>query len=222
MRKAKERFRDDTGGLSWPSKMPGPAWDIPAAACITGSLLRTNPRSVCARCYARKGRYVFGNVRAANERRLAAWADTPDIWRDAMVAELQQTKPPHFRWFSSGDVQSEAMLHSILDIAEACPDTRFWLPTKEWRMVQAVLAERPLPANLAIRLSLPLVYETEREATHAAHIPTLAKLVDLGCTIAATVRRSPYSCPASRQNGHCGDCRSCWDRSKRLTTFPLH
>ena len=40
------------GGLSKPSKMPGPAYNLPASACITGQKLAKVPGSVCAGCYA--------------------------------------------------------------------------------------------------------------------------------------------------------------------------
>ena len=59
-----------TGGLSKPSKMPGPAYNLPAAACITGAKLVKVPGSVCAGCYALKGRYRFKNVQDALQRRL--------------------------------------------------------------------------------------------------------------------------------------------------------
>ena len=61
-----------TGGLSKPSKMPGPAYNLPAAACITGAKLVKIPGSVCAGCYALKGRYMFRNVQYALQRRLQA------------------------------------------------------------------------------------------------------------------------------------------------------
>jgi len=59
-----------TGGLSKPSKMPGPAFNLPAQACITGSKLVKIPGSVCSGCYALKGRYRFPNVKEALTRRL--------------------------------------------------------------------------------------------------------------------------------------------------------
>ena len=37
-----------TGGLSAPSKMPGPAFNLPAAACITGAKLAKIPGTPAA------------------------------------------------------------------------------------------------------------------------------------------------------------------------------
>ena len=49
--------KEITGGLSAPSKMPGYAYNLPAWKCITGVKLQAVPGSVCAGCYAMKGRY---------------------------------------------------------------------------------------------------------------------------------------------------------------------
>ena len=50
------------GGLGKPSKMPGYAYGIPAKHCKVGAKLHKVPGSVCADCYALKGRYMFANV----------------------------------------------------------------------------------------------------------------------------------------------------------------
>ena len=71
----KKEARQITGGLSKPSKMPGPAHNLPAQACLTGAKLVKVPGSVCAGCYALKGRYRFNNVQAALNRRLQALED---------------------------------------------------------------------------------------------------------------------------------------------------
>src|SRR5690242_14227789 len=93
------------GGLSNPSKMPGYGYSIPAKDCITGSKLRKVDGSTCSACYALKGRYVFPNVLAAMERRLAS-LDKPD-WAYVMGELInRKSKQPFFRWHDSGDLQS--------------------------------------------------------------------------------------------------------------------
>ena len=72
-----------TGGLSSPSKMPGYAYNLPAWECITGVKLQAVAGSVCAGCYAMKGRYRFPNVRDALSRRLEAL--THPQWIEAMI-----------------------------------------------------------------------------------------------------------------------------------------
>ena len=98
----KKEARQITGGLSKPSKMPGPAHNLPAWRCITGVKLQKVPGSVCAGCYAMKGRYRFRNVREALERRQQAL--TEPRWVDAMVTLI--TGEAWFRWHDSGDIQS--------------------------------------------------------------------------------------------------------------------
>ncbi len=98
-----------TGGLSKPSKMPGPAHNLPAARCITGAKLVKVPGSVCAGCYALKGRYRFKNVQDALNRRLKALEDPR--WVDAMVTLV--TGHAHFRWHDSGDIQSPEHLKNL-------------------------------------------------------------------------------------------------------------
>ena len=110
------------GGLSKPSKMPGPAYNLPASACITGQKLVKVPGSVCAGCYALKGRYRFNNVQAALQRRLQA-IESPE-WVEAMIVLIK----PHkwFRWHDSGDIQS---LKHLENIFRAVSYTHLTLPT---------------------------------------------------------------------------------------------
>ena len=102
----KKEARKITGGLSKPSKMPGPAYNLPAWHCQTGAKLRKIEGTPCFGCYAMKGRYRFSNVRAALERRLDS-LDHPQ-WVTAMVALIKGQ--PWFRWHDSGDVQSHEHL----------------------------------------------------------------------------------------------------------------
>ena len=78
------------GGLSKPSKMPGPAYNLPAYKCITGQKLAKIPGSVCFGCYALKGRYRFRPVKSAMERRLEALKDPG--WVDAMIQLIKPHK----------------------------------------------------------------------------------------------------------------------------------
>ena len=49
---SRNRLADEiTGGLSRPSKMPGPAWGLPASRCKTGAKLAGGPGTTCSSCY---------------------------------------------------------------------------------------------------------------------------------------------------------------------------
>ena len=64
------------GGFSRPSKMPCPAYSIPASLCKVGGKLRKVEGSVCGKCYAMKGNYNYPAVRAALARRLGVQVST--------------------------------------------------------------------------------------------------------------------------------------------------
>ena len=61
----------EIGTLSNPSKMPAFAWGIPIEKCNTGSKLAKVKGTICNKCYALKGHYVFKNVKAHEIRRKA-------------------------------------------------------------------------------------------------------------------------------------------------------
>ena len=143
----KKEAKKITGGLSKPSKMPGPAYNLPAWHCQTGAKLRKIEGTPCFGCYAMKGRYRFSNVRAALERRLDS-LDHPD-WVTAMVALIKGQ--PWFRWHDSGDIQSDKHLQNIFEVCRLTPETRHWLPTQERQYLPADPAG--VPDNLIIRLS---------------------------------------------------------------------
>lgn len=190
-----------TGGLSAPSKMPAYSWSIPAQACGIGAILRNRPGSTCASCYALKGRYVFPNVRAALERRLAAWSRDRAAWRDAMAASIRKAGKDVFRWFDSGDLQGPDMLADIIRIARATPNVRHWLPTREYALARRA---RILPPNLTLRVSAPMIGSS-------APFP-----------VSSTVDGPGSPCPAPSQGNKCGDCRKCWDRSVPTVSYHVH
>lgn len=195
------------GGLSNPSKMPGRAWGISPHGCGVGGALQRVKGSVCADCYALKGMYRFASTVTAHERREAAFNADPEAWVAAMVTLL--TGDPVFRWLDAGDLRSERMLHAIMDVAERTPRTRHWLPTRETRIVRAVLATRAVPPNLVIRLSSPMV-----------DTPIRFKLADQhdGVEMShVTTDPDRASCPSSRQGNQCRDCRACWTRGADVT-----
>jgi len=196
----KKEARQITGGLSAPSKMPGPAFYLPAQACITGAKLVKIPGSVCHGCYALKGRYRFRNVKEALARRLASL--THPQWIPAMVVLIDNT--PWFRWHDSGDLQSVQHLKNIFEVCLRTPNTRHWLPTREARFLP--LNFDSIPKNLIIRLS---GHKINRPA--AGFWPWTS-----------TVVTEMKSCPAKEQGNQCKDCRACWSRDTANIAYPLH
>jgi hypothetical protein len=76
------------GSLSNPSKMPSFAWGIPIKYCVTGSKLALVEGTICNKCYAGKGCYVFPIVKAMYQRRYEA-IGLPE-WVDYMAQLITQ------------------------------------------------------------------------------------------------------------------------------------
>ena len=197
----KKEARKITGGLSAPSKMPGPAYNLPASACLTGAKLVNVPGSVCAGCYALKGRYRFPNVQAALNRRLKSLTH-PD-WIRAMVVLIDDA--PWFRWHDSGDLQGPEHLKKIFEVCKLTPDTQHWLPTREAGMLK-LMDPDIVPPNLIIRLSGHMV-----DGNNSKFWPWTS-----------SVSSQAKTCPALDQGNSCRDCRACWDRSVNNVTYPKH
>ena len=197
----KKEARQITGGLSKPSKMPGPAHNLPAVACKTGAKLVNVPGSVCAGCYALKGRYRFSNVQQALQRRLAALEDPR--WVDAMVVLIKDQD--WFRWHDSGDIQSEQHLKNIFEVCKLTPETKHWLPTQEREYLKDPEA---VPANLIIRLSGSKIDGPSPKAW-----PWTSSVV---------TSSEARTCPAPEQGNSCGSCRACWDKSTPNVAYGKH
>ena len=197
----KKEARQITGGLSAPSKMPGPAYNLPASMCLTGAKLVNVPGSVCAGCYALKGRYRFNNVQQALQRR-ATSIKHPD-WVDAMVSLIMGHK--YFRWHDSGDIQSVEHLKKIFEVCKRTPSTKHWMPTREARFLK-LLDPAIIPSNLIIRMS--------------------SHMIDQGPVTfwpwTSTVSTKSKTCPAQDQGNQCKSCRACWDRKVSNVTYPKH
>ena len=197
----KKEAKEITGGLSAPSKMPGPAFNLPAADCITGAKLVKVPGSVCAGCYALKGRYRFNNVQSALRRRAASLMH-PD-WIDAMVALISGHE--YFRWHDSGDIQSVEHLKRIFEVCKRTPDTKHWMPTREARFLR-LMDPDIIPSNLIIRMSSHMIDQGP------------VKFWPWTSTVSSVTK----TCPAQDQGNKCRSCRACWDRSVSNVTYPKH
>ena len=189
------------GGLSAPGKMPCPSINLPAAACITGSILALIEGTTCYGCYALKGRYKFKNTKIAMNRRLEALKDSR--WVRAMVVLMKDRK--HFRWHDSGDLQGAWHLKRILEVCKQTPDTKHWLPTRESRLL-ALMDPDVVPKNLIIRLSA-----TKVNGAASKSWPWTS-----------TVSTTGKTCPAPDQGGKCKSCRQCWDRSVKNVQYAKH
>lgn len=194
------------GKLGRPSKMPGYAYGIPARHCPVGAILVKRPGSVCASCYALKGRYVFPNVQRALEYRFQSLKHPR--WIEALVYMIQKRKCDYFRWHDSGDIQGLWHLENMVEIARQCPTTKFWTPTRETRTVKQYLTTHGnFPDNFVVRVSGAMI-----DGPAPAHFPNTSTVVSTQLP----------SCPAYTQGGVCGLCRACWDSEVANVSYPKH
>jgi hypothetical protein len=199
-----------TGGLSRPSKMPGPAYSLPARECKIGSVLAQLPGTTCHGCYALKGMYRFPAVQNAMYRRLESITDTR--WVEAMVTQINSSKTKWFRWHDSGDIQSLDHLGKIVQVCQQLPKVRFWLPTREYKFVTDYTATHSIPSNLTIRLS---AHKVNQSPTFGCGLPT-STVHTHGQTIYGE------ECKAYTRDNKCGTCRACWDSNITNISYPKH
>jgi len=211
MFKNKKQAEAIVGTLSKPSKMPGYAYSTPAKRCIIGQKMRKVAGSICAFCYALKGRYVFKNVQLAMEKRFASL--TNSLWVEAITFLIGNAKNPHFRWHDSGDLQGIWHLEKIVQVAKNLPHISFWLPTREYSFVSEYIEKGgEVPANLTIRLSA-LMMDGPAPVGIAQR---------LGLCVSGASKLGNFNCPSSKQGNKCGDCRKCWDKNEFAIDYKKH
>ena len=202
------------GSLSNPSKMPGYAWGISAAECITGQKLRKVKGSVCSKCYCCRGNYKFPAVTNTHSIRIEKFNDSKDgQWELGMVSLIKKSKTKYFRWFDSGDLQSVDMLRRIVWIANECKGVRFWLPSREWGMVgQFVRNGGKFPSNLNVRLSAYMIDGN----------PPMKLAASMGCTASNVVTTKGNCYSQTSGTGNCGTCRKCWNKNVPTVSYESH
>ena len=98
-------------------------------------------------CYAKKGAYIWSNVKPAFENRYQL--SKTDDFIEAMNAEIRKKKPDYVRVHDSGDYYSTAYLNKWIKIAIHNPDVRFYSYTN---MVDMML-KASLPSNYDVIFS---------------------------------------------------------------------
>ena len=193
--------------------MPAFGWGISAKKCVTGAKLAKIKGTICSKCYALKGRYVFKNVFNAHEVRRKAieeieWVDYMAELLTLKYKNLDKSKRYH-RWFDSGDIQSFGHLMKIFEVCELTPQIRHWLATREYQLINQ-LDVKDVPKNLCLRVSAIKVDSPPPKfwkSTSGVHKDKKA----IG-----------RECPAYKQDGECGSCRACWSRKVKQVSYKEH
>ena len=201
---------DFVGGLSSPSKMPCFSYGISAKLCQTGSQLVDVVGSTCSDCYALKGFYGDWNKNISNAHAKRLEAMQNPEWVSAMVFLITRKDMDYFRWHDSGDLQSFQHLLNLVTIAEKCPDTSFWLPTREKKYVnQYQKAFGDFPANLIVRVSATMIDDHAGDYENTSTVHQDKAPIGLACN-------------APNQEGKCMDCRACWDKGIKNISYAKH
>ena len=227
---AKKIIGGTGSGFSEPSKMPCYSYNLPASYCEMGTIYRGIKGSVCSSCYAcprqndivgkkpAGGWYDSERVQTAMMRRLNAVLFDPR-WTNAMIYLLSHYKFPFFRWHDSGDIQNLNHMRNICKIADAVPETKFWLPTQQGKelyqywMEKGQVALDQLHPNLTIRLSAVMI----------DGLPALSFARRIGVKVSrVSTKENDTDCPASKQGNSCCACRKCWDQNKESVTYHFH
>jgi len=120
---------------------------IPAYKSASGKLTCPMADSCVKFCYAKKGAYIWSNVKPAFEKRYQL--SKTDKFVEAMNAEIRKKKPDYVRVHDSGDYYSRAYLKKWIDIAISNPNVRFYSYTN---MIDMML-KTSLPNNYDIIFS---------------------------------------------------------------------
>jgi len=120
---------------------------IPAYKSASGKLTCPMAKDCIKFCYAKKGAYIWSNVKPAFEKRYEL--SKTDDFVDAMNAEIRKKKPDYVRVHDSGDYYSPAYLKKWIEIAIHNPNVRFYSYTN---MVDMML-KSSLPDNYDIIFS---------------------------------------------------------------------
>jgi len=201
------------GTLTSTSKMPCKSYSLPTEACKTGYEMAKIEGSICSMCYADKGAYkAYQNtIKPSQFARLDSLNDP--LWVDGMVALIGSD--PYFRWHDSGDIQSLDHLLKIVSVARLTPQTKHWLPTREYGIVKEYLSQYgDIPDNLIIRLSAmyvnkPVIVPKSLQGKKNIAISNVHVLTPIG-----------EPCKAPQQNNACKDCRDCW--TTKTISYQLH
>ena len=120
---------------------------IPAYKTASGKLTCPFADGCIKFCYARKGAYIWSNVKPAFEKRYEL-SKTKEFITE-MNQEISKKKPDYVRVHDSGDYYSKTYLKKWLAIAKHNPNVRFYSYTNCVEMLKSV----DLPENFDIIFS---------------------------------------------------------------------
>lgn len=120
---------------------------IPAYKTASGKLTCPMADACVKFCYAKKGAYIWSNVKPAFERRYELTKQ--DNFVQLMTDEIKRKRADYIRIHDSGDFYSRKYLAKWLQIARDNPGVRFYAYTN----MVALIKESELPDNFDVIFS---------------------------------------------------------------------
>ena len=197
--------------LSRTSKLDGIlSWSLQALDTCPGSVNADGSLvPACSGCYATTGNYVFSNVKAPR------LANRIDWQRDELVSDMIDAleSSRYFRWFDSGDMYAIGLAEKMLQVMQATPWVKHWLPTRMMKFpkfARIIDTMQALP-NVMVRFSADSIDGTY-DVRHGSTIIPDADSVPDGSVL----------CRAYEHDGKCNGCRACYDKTIPVIAYPAH
>ena len=205
---------NSTVKLSNTSKLGVKSWSLQAINTCPASIGKNGELvDACKGCYATAGNYRFANVKAPREFNRQAWQE--DSFVQDFIKALHKER--FFRWFDSGDMYDLRLANKMLEIMQATPHVKHWLPTRmyKFKKFHAVIRGMASLDNVVVRLSSDSVTGGMVES----------ELTDTNSTIVPENALSEYKgfiCQAFYQDGKCLDCTACYDKDVKTVAYVGH
>jgi hypothetical protein len=187
------------------------SWSLQALDTCPGSKAKDGGLvDACRGCYATTGNYRFANVKKPREFNREDWQRAE--WVDDMIAALDSSR--YFRWFDSGDMYAIELAEKMLQVMEATPWVKHWLPTrmhKFAKFAKVIAAMEALP-NVVVRRSSDSVSGQVIPGATSSTIISAQDQLPSGATL----------CRAYEHGGTCNGCRACYDKAAPVIAYMAH
>lgn len=205
------------------------SWSIPAITTCPGATA-----ACLSACYATTGTFKFSGVKAHFQRNFEL--SKTDAFADEAIAEIRQRKIKVLRVHVAGDFYDVSYLTKWSKIALACPETRFFIFTRSWRIAGFLPALKRLARlpNVFLWLSedstsgrapkidgariayMVLTPADEAHLIAGHHDLVFRDVVDRPAKWISNCKVCPYEDGVSRKVGKigCGKCGICYSPPK--------
>jgi hypothetical protein len=184
--------------------------------------------SICGSWYADDGCYRFSGPQNALAVRFKWTVESVrtvegfNAWVDYVATAIRASGCEYFRVHDSGDIFNSNYAPAWLAVCAQLPEVKFWIPTRAYQRagcpvewfdpILKTLRQLAMLPNVTVRPSA-LKFGDQAPVVPGLHSGTTADNPDV-----FRVKQ----CPAYRQDGRCGDCRTCWDDKTCPVSYKRH